>query len=473
MREPRRETGRIPSGRRTGSNSREGHDRSFLTIKRLYLALSALMILFHASNPRLILEEEHYIRGTIYDATGKTLAYTQVASDGTKIRVYPYGEVFAHVTGYSRRTKTLMELALNEDLLSSSRWQDQIHYLMGDQIQGNSAILTIDGDLQQRAFDLMNGHRGAVIISEPGTGKILALVSTPSYDPNTLSETWDDLVERDDSPLYSRATQGQYPPGSTFKIITSLAAYRTGSLRQFTYTCEGTTTLGTSVLPCYGATAHGTENLADAFANSCNTYFANLGLAIGAEQIRNTAQSLYLNQKIDFDLVQSLSKVVVSDTDSMQMIGETAIGQGQSAITPFSMNMITSIIANDGRLYAPYLLDKVVDTDGDIVRKNLPSLYNNQVITEDEADYLEGLMEEVVTRGTAASLSWLPCQVFGKTGTAQVADGDAVEPHSWFTGYTKVDGQVGIAITVLVENGAESYPALPIVSELLSYYYYR
>ena len=91
----------------------------------------------------------------------------------------------------------------------------------------------------------------------------------------------------------------------------------------------------------------------------------------------------------------------------------------------------------------------------------------------DEADYLEGLMEGVVTRGTAASLSWLPCQVFGKTGTAQVADGDAVEPHSWFTGYTKVDGQVGIAITVLVENGAESYPALPIVSELLSYYYYR
>ncbi len=454
----------------------------------MYIFLSVLMIVFlckiilldgakiriNSANPRLVREEKHYIRGSIYDSTGKTLAYTEIDSDGTRTRVYPYGEVFAHVTGYSRTTKTLMELELNEDLLSSNRMQDQIKYLMGDQeIQGNSAVLTIDGDLQQRAFDLMNGHRGAVIISEPGTGKILTLVSTPSYDPNTLSETWDDLIERDDSPLYSRAMQGQYPPGSTFKIITSLAAYKTGSLRDFTYTCEGTTPLGDVVLPCYGQTAHGTENIYDAFANSCNTYFANLGLQLGAFSIRNAAEELGLNHKIPFALPQSMSRVVIDEQDSEQMLGETAIGQGQSAITPFSMNMITSAIANEGHLYAPYLLDKIIDSDGETVRKNLPSLYDSEMITEDEAAFLEDLMEGVVSRGTAYSLSSLPCQTFGKTGTAQVADGDTVEPHSWFTGYTKVDGQTDIAITVLVENASESYPALPVVYDLLSYYYYR
>ncbi len=457
-------------------------------IKRLYIALSALMILFlcktllldgasiriNAYNPRLVTAENNYIRGSIYDATGRTLAYTEVADDGTKTRVYPYKEIYAHVTGYSLRTKTCLELALNEKLLSSDHIADQLKFLFGGSpIQGNSAVLTIDGDLQEKAYALMNGHRGAVIVSEPKTGKILTLVSTPSFDPNTVSEDWDALVEREDSPLYSRAMQGQYPPGSTFKIITSLAAYRSGNLRDFMYECNGTTPLGETMLPCYGQTAHGLQKIDDAFANSCNTYFANLGLKVGGDAIRKSAESLYLNQRVDFILPQSVSKVVVTDEDGVQMVGETAIGQGKNEITPFSMNLIAQIVANEGMLYKPYILDHMISAKEETVEKTLPSLYNAKVLSQEEALFLKDLMAGVVERGTAYSLSSLPCKVYGKTGTAQVAGGDSIEPHSWFTGFTETENGDDIAVTVLVENASESYPAVPIVYDLLSYYYYR
>lgn len=463
--------------------------KSLKTIRAVFLTAMVLLILLlaktvlldsssiriNAYNPRLTNEEKHYIRGSILDASGNALAYTEVQEDGTKKRVYPYGAAFAHITGYSLRTKTGLELELNEELLSTSNWKDEIKYLLGDEdIQGNSAVLTIDRGLQQKAYALMNGYKGAVVISEPGTGKILALVSTPSYDPNTVSADWQSLTEDPDSPLYARATQGQYPPGSTFKIITSLAFYRENAdWASYQYDCEGITDLGTTTLPCYGQTVHGTQDIYAAFANSCNTFYANAGISIGGSAIKNASESLYMNQKIDFILPQSLSKVVVSDKDSIEMVGETAIGQGKSEITPFQMNMVASVIANRGRLYAPYMVDQIITPSGETVDKHLPTLYNDKVITEEEAAYLESLMEGVVQYGTASSLSWLPCQTFGKTGTAQVDDEDTEEPHSWFTGYTKVDGKVDLAVTVLVENGANSHSAVPIVSQLLEYYYYR
>lgn len=463
--------------------------KSLRTIRLIYILAAVFMIgllmktvlidsssiRINAYNPRLTNEEKHYIRGSILDASGNPLAYTEVTEDGTKKRVYPYGNAFAHITGYSLRTKTGLELELNEELLSTSSWKDELQYLMGNtQIQGNHAMLTIDGDLQRKAYSLMSGYKGAVVISEPDTGKILTLVSTPSFDPNTVAADWETLSSDPDSPLYARATQGQYPPGSTFKIITSLAYFRENtSWNTFTYNCEGITELGSTTLPCYGHTVHGTQDIYAAFANSCNTFYATVGISIGGSAIKDAAESLYMNRPIDFILPQSVSKVVVSDTDSTEMVGETAIGQGKSEITPFQMNMVASVIANRGRLYAPYILDQIITPEGDTVEKKLPALYDNQVITEEEASYLESLMEGVVQYGTASSLAWLPCQTFGKTGTAQVDDEDSQEPHSWFTGYTKVDGQVDIAITVLVENGANSHSAVPIVSQLLEYYYYR
>lgn len=437
------------------------------------LLFDSSTIRINAYNPRLSEEEEHYIRGSILDAQGNALAYTQVEEDGSKTRVYPYGATFAHITGYSARTKTGLELALNEDLLSTSSWRDEITYLMGEEdIEGNSAILTVDGGLQQYAYDLMGDYKGAIVISEPKTGKILALVSTPSYDPNTISSDWQTLSEDPDSPLYARATQGRYPPGSTFKIITSLAFYRNyKDWESYTYTCEGITQLGSTTLPCYDQTVHGTQDIYDAFANSCNTFFANVGLLLGGTAIREAAESLYINSTVDFILPQSVSKVVVSDSDSTEMIGETAIGQGKSEITPFQMNMLTAAIANNGMLYAPYIVDRIVNPDGETVNKNLPTLYDADVLKPEEASYLEDLMEGVVSYGTASSLSGLYCDVYGKTGTAQVDDDDIANPHSWFTGYTKVDGETDIAITVVVENGAGIRNAVPIVYDLLCYYY--
>ncbi len=438
------------------------------------LLFDSASIRSNAYNPRLAEEESHYIRGRILDSAGNVLAETRVEEDGTRTRVYPYGAVFAHVTGYSARTKTGLELELNEALLSRSGLKDDLRYLIGDDdIRGKDAVLTIDGELQQAAYSLMDGYRGAVVISEPGTGKILTLVSSPSYDPNTVSENWDTLSNDPDSPLYARATQGRYPPGSTFKIVTSLALYRyKKDINTYTYTCVGETPLGKSVLPCYNHTAHGAQTIPDAFANSCNTFFANAGLAIGGDALRKTAESLYINRPVDFILPLSVSRVVVKNGDTVQMVGETAIGQGESEITPFQMNLITSAVANQGMLYAPYLVDSIVTPEGQTAEKNLPRLYDSKMMTQAEAAYLESLMEGVVQRGTAASLSgFSSCKVYGKTGTAQIDD--TQEEHSWFTGYTKVNGRSDIAITVLVENGAKSHPAVPIVYSLLAYYYSR
>ncbi len=462
----------------------EGH--TFRVIKGIFLFLSILLIVWigklivfdsntisvNAYNPRLAKLEEGYIRGSILDAGGNVLAYTQVNEAGEKTRVYPYGKVFAHVTGYSAKTKTGLELAMNTELLSASSWLDTLRSSVRDTpVQGCDVVTTLQAELQEKAYALLGDHSGAVVVSEPSTGKILALVSTPAYDPNTVFSQWEEISQDESAPLFPRATQGKYAPGSTFKIITSLALYRTDSSWQdYRYTCEGETVLGNTTLPCFDHKVHGEESIADAFANSCNTFYANLGLHIGAKSLRSCADSLLFNSDIEFILPIARSSFPLSEDDTVEMVGETSIGQGKTMVSPFHMNLITNAIANEGMLYEPYMVDRVVTKEGNQISKNLPKLYG-ALLEPQEAAYLEEMMAGVIARGTATSLQNSYCQVYGKTGTAQVGEGE--EAHSWFTGYTKTNGSVDIAVTVVVEHGAESKRAVPLVKELLEYYYSR
>ena len=423
----------------------------------------------NAYNPRVAETEKQYIRGALLDCYGNKLAYTRVTESGEE-RVYPYGESCAHVTGYIGKGKTGLELAANSWLLKTAGpWESLKSWLRQEKYQGCDVVTTIDAELQQYIYEQMEGYKGAVVVSEPSTGKILALVSAPSYDPATVIDNWESISQDADSPLYARATQGLYPPGSTFKIITALALYREQKdYFAYQHTCSGSILIGESSLPCYHGSAHGNLTVTQAFARSCNTFFAGLGVALGADALAETAERLHINETFSFALTQSASSVVLSDEDTQIMVGETAIGQGKTLMTPFQLNMLTAAIANEGVLYNPYLMDSVCDQQGQVLEKFLPKWYGT-LMSAAEAMYLKDLMAEVTKNGTAAELSGKAPKVWGKTGTAQVGDGK--EDHSWFTGFAENEEGKKIAVTVLVENGGTAKRATPLAGKILEYYY--
>ena len=422
-----------------------------------------------AYNPRINDEEQTVVRGSIMASSGEALAYTEIQDDGSQLRVYPYGEVFAHVTGYIGHGKAGLEESANELLLKAPDLLDTLKSWANEEaVMGSNVVTTIDLDLQQFIYEQMDEYKGAVVITEPSTGKVRVLVSTPSYDPEAIIDNWDNIAANEDSPLYARATQGLYPPGSTFKILTALAMYRNlPDYEDYTYECDGAFTIGDETLSCAKGNVHGYLDLDDGFAYSCNGYFASVGVKMGGDAIRKTAEYLHMGDFFDFELPQSESSVVVSSSDSDGIIAQTAIGQGETQMTPFMLNMITSAISNEGVLYTPYLIDRVTDTKGNQIEKNLPKLWGT-MMKPDEAAYLEDLMSNVTEYGTASELRYESCEVYGKTGTAQV---DGGEDHSWFTGYTKVDGKVDLAITILIENGGSDKKAVPLAQEILDYFY--
>ena len=459
------------------------NDRTFKVIKVLFVLLALSLIVWmcklmvkdreeissSAYNPRMNDEEQMVVRGAILAENGEKLAYTEIQEDGSQRRVYPYGEVFAHVTGYIGHGKAGLEEAANAKLLEAPDLLDTLKsWAKEEAVLGSNVMTTIDLDLQQFIYEQLDGYKGAVVITEPSTGKVKALVSTPSYHPEEIIDNWENIAANEDSPLYARATQGLYPPGSTFKMITALTLYRNlKGYEDYTYDCEGAFSIGEESISCARGNVHGHMDLADGFAYSCNGYFAGAGVELGGDAIKDTAEYIHMGDSFGFELPQSSSCVVVSSNDSDGLIAQTAIGQGETQITPFMLNMLTASIANEGVLYTPYLVDRITDAEGNQIEKNLPKLWGT-VMKPDEAGYLEKLMGYVTEYGTASDLWHSSCDIYGKTGTAQV---DSGEDHSWFTGYTKVEGKVDLAITILIENGGAEKKAVPLAQEILYQYY--
>ena len=408
-------------------------------------------------------------RGAILSADGHYLAYTDIAEDGSEIRRYPYGEAAAHVIGYTGRGQAGLEAILSGVLMEPSTLISQLQSWASDEkVQGCSVRTTLDIDLQTYIYEQMEGFQGAVVISEPTTGRILALVSNPSFDPEGIVDDWEMIINDERGPLYARATMGLYPPGSTFKIITALAMYRNmPDYLSYAYECEGELAVGEQIIACSDHYAHGYMQLEDAFAYSCNGFFGSAGIEMGYEALVGTASYVKLGNDFDFILDQNTSEVLLGETDVDSMVAQTAMGQGETLVTPFAMNMLTAAIANDGVLYQPYLTDAVLDGQGNVLRTEQPQIWGT-VMTRPEAAFLENLMSGVTEYGTASRLSGYSYEVYGKTGTAQIAD---EESHSWFTGYTMRDGKVDIAITVLVEKGAGIKEAVPLTDAILAYFY--
>ncbi len=421
-------------------------------------------------NPMNEIRQIQVVRGSILDMNGIPLAFTETLEDGTEVRRYPYGMAAAHTVGYIGRGKAGLEAALDDVLLSPPGFVDQLNsWANEEKVKGANVITTLDAELTQYIYNLFEGYRGAVVVTEPKTGRIRALVSSPSYDPQTLIDDWDEVASRDDSPLYSRATMGLYPPGSTFKILTALAMYRNmPDYENFEYFCTSALVLGDQVITCHNNAYHGDLFLESAFAYSCNGFFGMAGIEMGGQILRETAEYVKLGNDFGFILPQSVSSVQVTDQESDSMLARTAIGQGDTLMTPFQLNMLTCAIANQGVLVAPTLLDKTVDADGNILSEEQPKLWGT-IMTRSEASFLENLMRAVVTYGTATNLNTSRYECYGKSGTAQV---DGLEDHSWFTCYVKnTQGQVEYAITVLIEEGGSWKRAVPMTEAILDYLY--
>ncbi|MDO5135086.1 MAG: penicillin-binding transpeptidase domain-containing protein [Eubacteriales bacterium] len=448
----------------------------------IFLSLIGYLVYFNAVrsedfinspyNTRQDTFSDRVIRGKILSGDGQVLAQTNVWEDGSEERYYPYSNIFAHVIGYDSNGKSGLESEANFSLLSShSFFLDQMkNQFLGRKNMGDTVVSTLSASLQNTAYSALGNRRGAVIVLEPSTGRILAEVSKPDFDPNTISQNWDYLIQdENDSSLLNRATNGAYPPGSTFKIVTALDYFRTkGTLEGFSYVCEGSVTADDFTIHCYKGAVHGQEDLYGAFASSCNCAFAQIGLFLGSDSLRDTAEELLFNKALPLDTYRK-SSFTLSKRDDDPMIMQTAIGQGKTLVSPMHMALIASAVANGGILMKPYLIDQIQNDSGDLVKKTTGTVYK-RLMSTNEANLIGKMMERAVTSGSASALSGRGYTAAGKTGSAEYNEqGDS---HSWFIGYSNVDDP-DIAVAVIVEGGgAGSEAAVPIAGQIFDAYYY-
>ena len=415
-------------------------------------------------------------RGDILDSKNNVLATTQVDANGKEIRVYPYSNMFSHSVGYSTNGKSGVESIMNYDLLTShDNFLDRIvNEFKGVKNTGDTVVTTLDANLQQAAYNALGEYQGAVIVLDPHLGSVLAMVSKPDFDPNTIAADWEAIIsDPAGSQLVNRATQGLYPPGSTYKIVTALSYLQQyGTTDGFTYNCEGELVIDDYVVHCYDGTAHGEENFGNAFANSCNCSFATIGLGLGPVQLTKTSEELLFGKELPCELHYNKSRFNLTPDSDRATIAQTAFGQSATLVTPYHMALITSAIANKGMLMVPQLVGRVTSSDGTYV-ENRNSKEFGAIMTEQEAEVLKALMCQVVNEGTAGELSGLSYSVAGKTGSAEytMADGQ-IGTHSWFAGFSNVEDP-DIVVVVLAENGGSgSSTAVPIAHAVFDAYYY-
>ena len=413
-------------------------------------------------------------RGTIYAAGGQVLAETQTDAEGEETRSYPYENLFAHVVGYASNGKFGIESSSNYYLINSNaRLADKVASdVAGVKYPGDSVVTTLDVGIQEVAYQSLGIYKGAIIVSEPSTGKIIAMVSKPDFNPNEIDAIWDDLLEdKDSSVLLNRVTQGLYPPGSTFKIVTALEYIRENpdTYRQYTYQCNGKFSSGSDSINCYHGPVHGHEDFTKSFAKSCNSSFANIGVQLDRAKFGNTLNDLLFNQELQVSFAYNQSKLMIDGSTSDSDVVQASIGQGTTQITPLHVNMITSAIANKGVLMKPYLVDYVKNNENTIVKQFNPATYK-KLMSEEEAAALTGLMQEVVTSGTGTKLSGLSYTAAGKTGSAEY-NSDKSQSHAWFTGFAPAQNPE-VCVTIIIEGaGSGGDFAVPIAKRIFNEYF--
>jgi peptidoglycan glycosyltransferase len=413
------------------------------------------------------------VRGEIMSADDQVLAKTVTDKDGNETRKYPYGDIYAHVVGRLLNGRSGLEETENIRLLTSNvNTVEKIkNDMSGEKSIGDNVVTTLDSKLQKAAYDALGNYRGAVVVMESATGKVLAMVSKPAYDPNKIESLWDEIVKDkgNKSTLLNRATQGRYPPGSTFKTLTALEYIRENpSYKSYKYNCNGSIEYDGMVIHCYGNEKHGNMDLPLSYAKSCNTSFASIGKTLNPRSFHDLCEDFLFNTSLKVEMTSKQSSFTLDKgNSSVKEAMQTAIGQGKTLITPLHNALIASTVANGGVMMKPYVVDYIENAEKGTVEKYLPKKMAAPM-TSEEADYIGMMMRKVVTDGTGKKLKDLKVKAAGKTGSADQNKGKA---HAWFIGYAPYD-KPQIAISVIVENaGTGGSYAVPIAKKVINAYF--
>lgn len=419
-----------------------------------FTAVESERLIKSSYNRRLWEQEEKVMRGTIYDIKGRPLAESGFEGK-TKKRLYNGGKAIGPLIGYSDHIlgRAGIENVFNGELLGISE-QDPVtlirQKILGVSERGSDIYITIDLDLQKTAYELFKGRKGALVAIEPQTGRILALVSSPGYDSSTVKEDWENLSNDESKPLINRATQGLYPPGSSFKIITLAAAltYKPEIENEKFYT-PGYIKINGSIIRDGEHLWPGEYDLSTAFRYSSNTVFIQIGQRVDREKMISMAEAFGFNKSIKSDI-----PIAKSTFPKPPIIGgnvemaESFIGQGRLLCTPIQMAQVAAVIANNGNMVTPYIAQKIVSPLG-TVKDMVPKTSPTQVISSQVADKVKALMVDVVKNGTGTAAAINGIEVAGKTGSAENPHGKA---HAWFVGFAPAEDPQ-IAVAVVVENG--------------------
>lgn len=415
------------------------------------------------------------VRGKILGAGGEVLAQSTVSEDGKETRNYPYSNLFAHAVGYSTNGKLGVESSANFNLLRSNTFflERMVNEITNEKNLGDNVVTTLNVGLQQAAYDALGDYDGAVMVMEPSTGRVLAMVSKPDFDPNEIADNWESISgDSESSVLVNRATQGLYPPGSTFKIITTLEYMKENKdYGSYSFNCQGNYEVENSKIHCFGNEVHGSEDLHSSFVNSCNTSFSNIGLSLDKSSYRDFCEDLLFNKKLPGEFDTKKSSFALDKSSGTSEIMQTAIGQGETLVSPYHMLLIASAIANDGVLMNPYVVDHTENKDGELV-KQFESQEYGKLLSESQAKTMQELMRDVVESGTASGLKGQSYTASGKTGSAEI--NSAKDTHAWFVGFASKEdsGKPDIAIVVIAEKaGTGGKYAVPIAKAVFDAYY--
>jgi peptidoglycan glycosyltransferase len=401
-------------------------------------------------------------RGIIQSADGAVLAQSVPTDDTFKRqRQYPEKELFGHLTGYFSFTYGAegLEKTYNDDLAGRTARLRSVRDLLSDRTRTGNLTITVSKKLQQVARDALGNRKGAVVAINPADGSILALWSYPSFDPNPLAahqtravqETWNALNADPNKPLLPRSYRERYPPGSTFKVVTSaavlekqpdLAAKVYPTLRQLKLPQTNRPLSNFGGESCGGV-------LPQLLKVSCNTGFAQIGLDMGGDKLSTQANAFGFDQRPPLDL-PAVAKSVFTDVDfkhDQPALAKSAIGQQDVAATPLEMALVAAGVANGGTIMKPHLLAQIADSEGNVVKQASPEAWLKPMSPQSAAA-LRDMMIGVVQGGTATRAAIPGIQVAAKTGTAQTLGNNS---HAWLIAFAPAEAP-RIAVAVIVES---------------------
>ena len=434
------------------------------------------------ANKRPLLEEQRIERGEILASDGSVIAKSNPrgrGGDRTFVRTYPEGELYGNPIGYSfvERGRVGFELAHNDELVGEkSEFLSILDTLRGAAQEGSDVQSALDPEGQVTATQALGGQKGSVVALDPQTGEVLTMVSIPTYDPNDVasSQGFQALNQDTDAPLLNRATQAGYPPGSTMKVVTATAALDSGEFEpDSVINADSPKEISGVPLANAGGQSFGDIDMETALTNSVNTYWAQVGEQLGTEEMYKYMDRFGFNAEppLDYPSFQlapsgEFADGRLLDADSDQIdVGRMAIGQDKLNVTPLQMAMVAAAVANEGELMEPRLWSKVIDTDGREDKLNPERM--SRVMSEDTAETLTGMMEDVVNEGTGGAAALGSDQVAGKTGTAEIIADQNVN-QAWFIGFAPSDDpRVAIAVTVERTSGQGGTVAAPIAQQVL------